>query len=327
MEERITPQRSKNTDVIITLLVLIVMSLFFYGARVLMLALIAIICCGIADYLSVRVIGFRRWMMNDFSQIITALVITCLLPASAPYWLVAIASFFAIFVAKMPFGGFGKNIFNPAAVAYAFVAICWPQKVLMYPIPFEQLPITSEVPNVLVNAPTRILSLGGVPNISILDALLGDYSGPLGTSCVILIVMCGIYMIVRKTIAWRVVIPALLTVVAIAGLFPRTTAEPAVSIMDELFSGMIVFVIVFMATDMVTSPEEKGGQVLYGVALGFSMMMFRYFGQTEVAEIYALILLNPFKNKWGAWSDVAITKCKELVAFCKTKISKDKEAE
>lgn len=301
MDERITPQRSKSIDIIITLLVLIAMSIFYYGMRVLIVAAYAIICSIVADYLSVRIIGAKRWLMNDFSQITTALILVCLLPASVPYWLVAAACIIAVLFAKLPFGGYGKNIFNPAAVAYAFVAICWPSKVLLYPEPFALLPLKSDIVNNLVEAPARTLSMGGVPHLDIQDAILGNFAGPAGASCVFVILMCGLYMIVRKTISWRTVLTSLFTVVFISAVFPRTAADTGVSIINELFSGVMVFVLIFMANDPVTSPRKNAGKVLYGFILGTTIMMFRYYGSSEVASVYALIFLNVFKTKFDIW--------------------------
>lgn len=302
MEEKITPQRSKNTDIIIMLLVVIAMAVYYYGPRVLIVAVCAIICSAVADYLSVRLNGAQRWMINDFSQIITALILTCLLPASVPYWLSGVAAAIAVIIAKLPFGGFGKNIFNPAAVAYAFVAICWPAKVLMYPRPFMTLPLDPDITSGLVNAPSYTLSMGGVPRMEILEAVLGEFAGPAGASCVIVILMCGIYMMIRKTISRRATLSALLTVVLIAAVFPRTTADALTSVINELFSGVIVFMIVFMANDPVTLPKTSKGEVMYGVCLGVLSMIFRHFGESEIGCVYALLLVNPFKNKFDEWS-------------------------
>lgn len=302
MDERITPQRAKNFDIILMLSVLLAMGVYYYGPRVLIVAVCAIICSSLADYLSVRINGAQRWLMNDFSQIITAMILTCLLPASVPYWLASVAAIFAVVVAKLPFGGFGKNIFNPAAAAFAFVAICWPSKVLMYPQPFSDLSLKSDITSGLGFAPSHTLSMGGVPRIDILDAVLGGAAGPAAAGCVVVIIMCGLYLMIRKTIPWRSTAAALVTVVLTAWIFPRTTADALTSIINELFSGVLVFLIVFMASDPVTSPNTNKGEVLYGIVLGVAAMVFRYFGKTEIGCVYALLLINPFKEKFDVWA-------------------------
>ncbi len=324
MEEKITPQRAKNTDVIIMLLVVIAMAVYYYGPRVLIVAVCAIICSAVADYLSVRLSGAQRWMINDFSQIITALILTCLLPASVPYWLAGVAAVTAVLIAKLPFGGYGKNIFNPAAVAYAFVAICWPAKVLMYPRPFTVLSLGSDVTSEMVNAPSYTLSMGGVPRMGILEAVLGEFAGPAGASCVIVILICGIYMMIRKTISARATLSALLTVTLIAAVFPRTTADALTSVINELFSGVIVFMLVFMANDPVTLPRTPKGELMYGVCLGAASMIFRHFGASEIGCVYALLLVNPFKNKFDQWSEQLINAAGNCLQSVKKRLANRK---
>lgn len=295
------PLRSKNIDMLLTLTVMVLFAVFFYGVRVLIVALCTIICSLAADYLSLRANGTKRWKRNDFSPVITALIITCVLPASAPYWLAAAAAVISVAVAKLPFGGYGKNIFNPAAVAIAFVGISWPDHVFMYPMPFTDISLAPEISGGLTYGLSHMLSLGAVPRVDMLQAILGNYAGPAGT-CVLLSLMCGIYMIVRGTINWQTVLTALASVSAIAAFMPRTTASMEMSLVTELFSGSLVFGIVFMASDPVTSPVTGWGKALYGLLLGVFTMLFRYFGQTEAGFIYALIFVNALAEKCDDWA-------------------------
>ena len=113
------------TDVVIALLPLYLMSFFYYGARAIVLGLFGVICCAGFSAASTLIIG-NKVNFRDLTPAITGLIIPLLMPADVPYYVIAAASAIAILVVKFPFGGTGNNLFNPAAVGYAAVAICWP---------------------------------------------------------------------------------------------------------------------------------------------------------------------------------------------------------
>ena len=114
-----------------------------------------------------------------------------LLPASAPYWLVVVGAVFAMAVVRHPFGGHYNTMFNPALTAFAFVTICWTDVVTSYPTPRTVLPLSATVENLaLSTSPAYRLMHGGAENIDLLNALLGNFYGPLGaTSILVLFVL------------------------------------------------------------------------------------------------------------------------------------------
>ncbi|MDF2567389.1 MAG: rnfD [Oscillospiraceae bacterium] len=312
MQERKIPQRSKNIDIVVTLLPILFMAVYYYGLRVLVLSAYAIIFSLISDYLCIRLKGEKKWQKYDFSPIITALIFVLVLPASTPFWLVIIGVLVANVVAKHPFGGVGANIFNPAAVAVAFVTICWPSQVLMYPQPFDALGLQSEVTTQLFRGVAYNLQLGGTPHISFMDALLGNFAGPMGATNILVIVMCGVYLLIRRSVSWQIVLATLSTTTLFAFLIPRIIAGGKASVVYETISGMLVFGVIFMASDPMTSPKTGFGKALYGIFLGLLTMMFRYLGKIEIGFVYALLIMNALSSMCDVYAKNIVDGLREF---------------
>ncbi len=281
------------TDVVIALVPLYVMSFFYYGARALMLGL-----CGAASCFAFAAAGSfiikEKPNPRDLTPVITGLIIPLLMPADIPYHVVFAACAVAIFVVKLPFGGTGYNLFNPAAVGFASVALCWPDLVFRYPDVLRTLSVFGENAEKAAVSPAHSLAIGAVPEYDVLDLLLGSAPGPMGATNILVIVACGIFLIVRKAVNWRTPVFFLLTYGICAALFPRIGGSAFDALCYELFSGMIVFGAFFMLSEPVTSPKRDFGKLLYSVAAGIVVFLFGYFGGFEDGFVYALIVLNVF---------------------------------
>ncbi len=280
------------TDIVITLIPLICMAIYFYRLRVIVMLAFAILISLVADWIGNRFLGKKKWEKYDFSPIVTAIIFTLILPATAPYWMIVFGIALATFVAKMPFGGYGKNIFNPAAFAAAFLTISWPEQMLKYPSVFAQIGLDSQS-DVLTNyAASYYLQNGGVPKITLTDAMLGNFPGPMGVTCILVICACALYLLVRRTISWQLPLGTFLIVILSALLFPRVSTGWIASIVFELMSGILVFGVVYMASDPITTPKTGGGKLVFGLLLGVITMLFRHFGNAQLSFLFALLLMN-----------------------------------
>lgn len=281
------------TDVVIALVPLYIMSFFYYGVRALVLGL-----CGVASCLVFSAVGSlvskERPNIRDLTSAITGLIIPLLMPADVPYYVVLAACAVAILVVKLPFGGTGYNLFNPAAVGFASVALCWPELVYRYPAVLRTLSVFGENAEKAATSPAHSLAIGAVPEYDVLDLLLGSAPGPMGATNILVIVACGVFLIVRKAVNWRTPVFFLLTYGVCAALFPRIGGSAFDALCYELFSGMIVFGAFFMLSEPVTSPKRDFGKLLYSVVAGIVVFLFGYFGGFEDGFVYALIVLNVF---------------------------------
>ena len=285
--------RTVMGDAVIALLPLYLMAFYFYGYRSLMLGLTSVVTCVVADCACIKLRGVKL-NARDFSSIVTGMIIPLLLPASIPYYVIIIGAIFAIVFVKQPFGGIGQNIFNPAAAAFAITAISWPEKAFMYPLPLQKLEVFGEVTAKLIEGPAHTLKLGGVPTVTALDMITGNFPGPMGATNILVLATCFIYLVFRKTISWQTPVTFVATAAVAAFFFPRVTTGGSASVMLELLSGCLMFSAVFMLTDPVTSPKRGLAKYIYGMLAAIVTMLFRHFGGYEETVLFAVLLMNAF---------------------------------
>jgi len=287
-------------DTIISLLPLYAMATYFYGGRALLLGLTGLLTALISDMACTMIAG-RVPNLRDFSAAVTGLILPLLMPASIRYSIVIVAVIFAIVVAKQPFGGVGENIFNPAAAGMAFAIVCWPAEVFTYPAPFEKIPIKLAADTAIRTAtsPAQALALGGLPNQTPLDLLMGNVPGPMGTTNILVLLTCLLYLTVRRTVHGRATLAFLAGGAAVAVLFPRAGGLAA---LYELMSGMLLFAAIYMLNDPVTSPKRSAPMLLYSAMTGVLSIMFRHLGRYEESVIFALLVMNStvwLLDLWG----------------------------
>lgn len=294
--------RVKYHNVIISLLSLLVLPAYLYGVRIFFMLAAGLITAFVCELFYRFFVKHDSKMKYDYSGVVTALVVVMLMPATVPVFVICVSVVFGVCVAKYPFGGEGHNIFNPAAVGVAFSALCWPDLVMKYPVPYTAYDITNssvQTGSSLASA----LRVGGTPKIDYFDILLGRFPGPVGATCVIVLAACAIYLLLRKVISKRVVFSALFVVAACAVLFPRVLTGKLDSLVYELSSGALLFAVVFMSGDPTTIPKESNGKIFYGTLLGILIVLFRYFGKMELAEVYAILLANVFAGSCDRYAN------------------------
>ena len=279
-------------DVVIALLPIYLMSFFYYGARSAVLGL-----CGVFSCVAFAFIGklaLKEKTKFDLTPVITGLIIPLLMPADIPYYIVVCACAVAILVVKVPFGGTGNNLFNPAAVGFASVALCWPEIVFRYPAPMQVIEIFGESTAKIASSPASSLAIGAVPDYEVLDMVLGSVPGPMGATNIFVVAACGIFLMVRKAVNWITPVSFLVPYAVLTGLFPRIGGSPFDALCYELFSGTVIFGAFFMLTEPVTSPKRDFGKFLAGISSAVVVFLFRYFGGLEMGFANALILMNVF---------------------------------
>lgn len=280
------------SGVLFALLPIYLMSMFYYGARSLILGICgAFFCCAFS---AIGSLLLHEKPVPDLTPIITGLIIPLLMPADIPYYVVISACAVAIFVVKLPFGGTGSNLFNPAAVGFASVAICWPELVFRYPATMQAIEIFGESTAKIAQSPAYSLSFGAVPDYNVLDMLLGSAPGPMGATNILVVAACGIFLIVKKAVNWITPVSFLVPYALLCLAFPRISCSSFDALCFELFSGTIIFGAFFMLTEPVTSPKRDFGKLLAGISSAIVVFLFRYFGEFEIGFASALIVMNVF---------------------------------
>ena len=269
-------------DVVLALIPALIVGAVVLGARALLVTLISMAAAVVAEYLY-NLLLKRRNTIVDGSALVTGMLFAMTLPVSAPYWLAAAGSAFAIIVAKLMCGGLGQNIFNPALFARAFALILFPVALTRYP--------ALGVDAVSSSTPLHHMVMPALPEESILDMFLGNCPGSIGEISALALIAGGIYLVARKVISARIPVAYVATVAVVTLVFPKT--DDAISwMLYSLFSGGVMLGAIFMATDYVTSPVTKKGQIIYGIGCGILTVVFRYFGLFPEGVTYAILLMN-----------------------------------
>lgn len=266
---------SMMKDMLLALVLLLPLPTIHYGTHVLWIAFTAVASCFISE-VAACMVAKRQVNISEFSFAVTGLMIAMLMPPEAPLWLPMVAAAFAVLVARVPFGFTGNNPFNPAAAGVAFVTVFWPQRVFSYSEP----------------SAASVLKEGLKPFQIPSEMLWGNTSGAIGTTAVLVIAACAVYLIVKKTVNWRITVCFLAVAGIMALLFPRIMVTPLTSLKYEMLSGSLLFCSVFLITDPVTSPRTQVGKAIYGAAAGLLMMLMRRYGAFEQAACFAVLLMN-----------------------------------
>lgn len=277
------------TDMLIVLIGIAAMSIYYYGVRAAFVIAITTITCVITDFICCRL--RKQECEKNISALITGLTLSLMLSAAVPYYAAVIAAVFSIVVAKHAFGGYGCEIFNASAAGFLFTSLCFPQNMLTYPKAFSEIPMTSNVPADLLSPSfTNSFLITESSDLSVIDALIGKFSGSMGTGFVLLMCVAAVFLILRRSVS-AITFFTELVLLAVYAFFKYES-----NLMCVLYfftSGMLLFGMIFLSCDYSIIPRTKSSRFLYGVVFSLCVIIFNDFSSTENAAIYAVIIASP----------------------------------
>ena len=270
-------------DVVIALIPALLAGTIIFGIRALIVALVCIAAAVVAEWVCGMIL-YHRNTVKDVSSVVTGLLLALTLPATVPYWLAAVGSVFAIVVVKGFGGGLGKNVFNPALGARAFMMMFWPVHLVRYIAP-------GTVDGVASATPLHHMVMPALPTESIGQMFMGNIGGTIGEVRTLALLIGGIYLIAKGVISARIPVSYLGTVAVLTLVFSKGD-NAFLWMLYSLLGGGVVLGALFMATDYATSPVTPKGQIIYGIGCGVLTVIFRYFGLFPEGVTYAILLMN-----------------------------------
>jgi electron transport complex protein RnfD len=280
-------------DVLIALLPATAWGVYVFGWRALAIVLVSVLSAVLSEALF-QFFNNIPITVKDGSAAVTGLLLALCLPVSVPMWIPVIGSVVAIIVAKQLFGGIGKNVVNPAIAARVFLFLAWPNQMSNYTAPFAKLPFFKNVPTsdaIASATPLEALKNGQIPADSMFDTVLGRIGGSIGEVSAVLLIVGGIYLLIRGTIKWHIPVAFIGTVALLTLIFPQGDVTFRF-VAYEIMSGGLLLGAFFMATDYVTSPVTKVGRLIYGAGCGILTVVIRYFGQYPEGVSFAIMIMN-----------------------------------
>ena len=277
-------------DVLIALTPAAIAAVTLFGLKALLILSVCIGTCVLSEFLF-NLAAKKKQTVSDLSACVTGVILALSLSTKATVWQCIVGSVFAIVVVKCMFGGIGCNFANPAATARVFLITA-----------FTSIAggTATEFQNVLTAGATPLAAIkdGATKNLpSLLDMLIGNRGGAIGETCIIALVLGGIYLIARRIINWQTPVILIGTVFLLSLAIERDLTLA----LYEILGGGVVIAAFFMATDYSTTPINKGGKMVFAFGCGLITVLIRFWGSYPEGVSFAILLMNilsPYIEKW-----------------------------
>ena len=287
-----TTTRDIMLDVIIALIPALIGACIIFGLRSLLLTAVSIVACVCFEYISRRIMK-RHNTIGDLSAVVTGMLLAFNVPVEFPVWMLVIADFFAIVIAKQFFGGIGQNFVNPALVGRVVLIASFPSQMNTFMTPaicVKQSGVDAVTTATPLNQITSVITsdgnLDGLPDM--LSMFLGIRGGVLGEVCIAGLLLGFIYLLIRKVISPAIPLCYMGTVAIIMLIASGSLKVTAY----ELMAGGLVLGAVFMATDYATSPISIRGKIIYAIGCGLITSLIRIFGNLAEGVSFSIIIMN-----------------------------------
>lgn len=277
-------------NIMLTVLIALLPSALFgvynFGPHALMLILVSILCCVATEAVYEKIVH-KKLTIQDYSAAVTGLLLALNLPPNAPWWIAVIGSAFAILVVKQLFGGLGQNIMNPALAARCFLLISFTGRMTDFAVPKGAWGNIADT----VSGATPLAALKAGESVNWVDLFFGNIQGTIGETSALAILIGAVILLVRGVIDLRIPLTYIGSFAIFVLLFGGHGFDMNY-LLCHLFGGGLMLGAWFMATDYVTTPITKKGQLVYGVCLGIFTGLFRIFGGSAEGVSYAIIFCN-----------------------------------
>ena len=290
-------------DVIIGLMPAIAAAGYYFRIRAAVLIVACVACAVLTEWLC-NIIRKKPNSLNDFSAVVTGIILALSLPPALPVWAAIIGSCFAVAIGKMVFGGLGANIFNPAMVGRTFLTACFGMLMTTWTVPASIDPampairpdntaaVTQATP--LAWSKEAIKSTGTTEMVDeqLKVAFTGSIGGCLGETSAIALLLGGVYLLARRTINIHIPLAAAGSAAFLAWVFNIIDADTYIRPVLHLTTGGMLLCIFFIATDPVTAPLSTKGMWIFGAGVGAITIVIRIFGEYPEGVMYAVLLMN-----------------------------------
>ena len=286
--------RSIMLDVIIAMFPALAWSVYNFGFKALILTLVSVVACVFWEW------GYRKVLkksqsIGDLSAVVTGMLLAFVCPVDLKWWQIVIGAFFAIVVVKQLYGGIGCNFLNPALAgraallaSYATAMTTWRQPgfgvkaadVISTATPLAVMKSGLEDPTLFNQLP------------SVGDMFFGRIGGSIGEVSALMLLLGGVYLLIRKVISWQIPVSYIATVAVLTLIAAPEGIDGVQYMLYNVFGGGLMLGAIFMATDYATSPVTKLGQAIFGIGCGLLTCFIRRFGSYPEGVCYSILIMN-----------------------------------
>ncbi len=263
----------------------IIASLYFFRWKAAGVMLVSLAGCVITEYLFQK-LRKRKVKINDFSAVVTGLLLAMVLPPAIPLWMAFLGGVFAVALGKELFGGLGQNVFNPALLARAFLMAAFPVALTTWTHPITLDAMTGATP----------LGVAKFDHIMTpyLSLFIGNIGGSIGETSALAILLGLVYLLYNKIIDYRIPVAFIGTVALFGTVLYLIAPQKYMSPLFYVLAGGLLLGAVFMATDPVTTPVTAKGRWIFGIGCGVITMLIRLWGGLPEGVMYSILFMNAF---------------------------------
>ncbi len=266
-------------DVAIALMPAAAYGVYLFGMRAAIILLISVATAVLTEA-ACQKLRKQPLTINDFSAVVTGLLLGMNLSSAVPYYVPFVGSVFAIAIVKQAFGGLGHNFINPALAARAFLMASWPVDMTRWYAPLNDA-VTQATPLAVMK------SGGGIESMT--DIILGKVGGCIGETSAILLLLGGAYLVYRGVI--KIKMPAIIVGTTAVLSFVFSGFDINITTAHVLSGGLFLGAI-FMATDYASSPMNPLAQTIYAVGIGLLIAIIRFYGGYPEGASYSILIMN-----------------------------------
>ena len=283
--------------VIISLLPSALFGCWNFGIRALLVLLISVASAVATEYIYEKCMH-KTITVGDFSAVLTGLLLGMNMLPMIPLWMPALGSVFAILVVKQLFGGLGQNFMNPALAGRCFLMISFAGKMTDFTVPAGGMSNLYDT----ASGATPLAAMKAGEAVDFVSLFVGNIKGTIGETSAIALLIGAALLLFMKVIDWRIpgtYIGSFAVFIALFDIF--NGGFDFYHLLCEICGGGLLLGAFFMATDYVTTPITKNGQLIYGCVLGLLTGIFRMLGASAEGVSYAIIfgnLLIPLIERW-----------------------------
>ena len=305
-----------SVDLIVVMTFLIIAGIYLNGFNAIITTAFSVLTAVICEDIGCRIMKRHDKKAHNLYAAATGLAIAIMLPATVPAYIPVIASAFAVIAVLIPFGSARKVPFVPAAAGLSFVTVCFKEAVFTYaPITVgTSSPIFGSENFIAEESFSSMLTYGRsviFNPLEILSLLMGRHSGPMGATCVLVLVGAGFYLLFKRKGEAVVSAAFVATCAVYAAIFPRVSSGALSSVAMELTSGTLLFCAIVLLPDPFTAPQTNGGRALYGFVGGIICMLLRRYGAFEESVFFTILMMNAISPAVGDYFSVFTSSLRE----------------
>ena len=288
-------------DVAIALMPACLFGIYQFGFSAFLVLLVSVTSCVVSEFLYERLMK-QPYRPYECSAVVTGLLIGMNMPATIPVWIPMVGGVFAIIVVKQLYGGLGQNFMNPALAARCFLSICFTTRMTTFAVDsFANSGASSKGLYLFNYGFAGLDGISGATPLaamkasqaapSLLDMFFGYHGGVIGETSAMMLLIGACYLLYRRIISLRIPMTYIATFAVFMILFGGKGFDVEY-VLAQILGGGLILGAFFMATDYVTCPITKFGQIIFGVCLGALTGLFRVFGGSAEGVSYAIIFCN-----------------------------------